>query len=118
VHNLAGTELHRITSTRVVPPGAHELAFAFAAGTDFSGHGRLLIDGEVVGEGSIPRFTPARFSITGGGLTCGYELGPAVATDYKAPFRFNATLHRVTVDVSGDAFRDAESEFDAIMSEQ
>jgi arylsulfatase len=117
-HNLAGIEVHRITSARVVPPGPHELVFAFVAGTDFSGQGRLLVDGEVVGEGSIPRFTPARFSITGGGLTCGYELGPAVAPDYEAPFRFNSTLHRVAVDVSGDAFRDPESEFDAIMSEQ
>ena len=34
-----------------------------------------------------------------GGLTCGYELGPAVGTGYEAPFRFNATLHRVVVDV-------------------
>ena len=31
----------------------------------------------VVGAGEIPRFTPIAFSYTGGGLTCGYEMGPA-----------------------------------------
>jgi arylsulfatase len=72
----------------------------------------------VVGEAPLPRLTPARFSITGGGVTCGYELGPAVSSEYEAPFRFNATVHRVVVDVIGARALDAESEFDAIMSEQ
>ena len=72
----------------------------------------------MVGEGPIERLTPARFSITGGGLTCGYELGPAVSSEYEAPFRFNATLHRVVVEVDGSPSLDPEAEFDAIMSEQ
>ena len=33
--------------------------------------GALLVDGDVVGEGEIADFTPVRYSITGGGLTCG-----------------------------------------------
>jgi arylsulfatase len=118
VHNVAGTERHRVTSTRVVPPGAHELTFECTTAGDYTGHGRLLIDGEVVGDAPIARLTPARFSITGGGLTCGYELGPAVSPEYEAPFRFNATLHRVVVDVSGAPSLDPQAEFDAIMSEQ
>jgi arylsulfatase len=59
-----------------------------------------------------------RFSITGAGLSVGYDLGPAIADDYVAPFAFNATLHRVVVDVSGDAHRDPRAEYEAIMSEQ
>ncbi|HEY5014105.1 MAG TPA: arylsulfatase, partial [Acidimicrobiia bacterium] len=98
--------------------GAHELRFECLAPGDYTGTGRLLIDGEVVGEAPLARLTPARFSITGGGLTCGYELGPAVSPEYEAPFRFTATLHRVVVDVSGPPALDAEAEFDAIMSEQ
>ena len=43
----------------------------------------------VVGAGDIPHFTPMTFSYTGGGLTCGYEVGPAVGDDYDAPFRAN-----------------------------
>ena len=101
-----------------MPPGVHELRFECNAAGDYTGTGRLLIDSDVVGEGPIERLTPARFSITGGGLTCGYELGPAVAPEYEAPFRFNATLHRVVVDVSGTPALDPEAEFDAIMSEQ
>jgi arylsulfatase A-like enzyme len=118
VHNLAGTEQQRITSTRPVGPGPHELTFECATAGDYTGTGRLLVDGDLVGEGVLAHLTPARFSITGGGLTCGYELGPAVSSEYEAPFRFNATLHRVVVDVSGTPSVDPEAEFEAIMSEQ
>ena len=80
--------------------------------------GATLLDGEIVGEGLLPRLTPARFSITGGGLTCGYERGPAISSDYDAPFRFTAGLRDVVVDVDGPPAFDAEAEFTAIMSEQ
>ena len=118
VHNLAGIEQQRITSTHRVPAGPHALAFECASTGDYTGTGRLLLDGELVGEGPLARLTPARFSITGGGLTCGYELGPAVSSEYEAPFRFNAALHRVVVDVSGAPSIDPEADFEAIMSEQ
>jgi len=118
VHNLAGIEQHHVTSTHRIAAGAHELAFECVSGGDHTGTGRLRVDGELVGEGALARLTPARFSITGGGLTCGYELGPAVSSAYEAPFRFNATLHRVTVDVSGSSSVDPAAAFDAIMSEQ
>ncbi len=117
-HNFVGKERHRVVSDVVIPPGEHRIGFGFVRTADFAGTGRLFLDGEVVGEGEIPRFTPARFSITGAGLTCGYEVGPAVSGDYTAPFPFNATLRRVTVEASGAAHHDVEAEFRAIMSEQ
>ncbi len=117
-HNLAGKERHRVEADAVVPPGRHHVGFEFARTADFAGVGRLFVDDELIGEGEIPRFTPARFSITGAGLTCGYEVGPAVSADYRAPFRCNAGLTRVTIDVSGAAYRDVEAEFAAIMAEQ
>ena len=117
-HNFVGKERHRVVSDVVIPPGEHRIGFGFVRTADFAGTGRLFLDGEVVGEGEIPRFTPARFSITGAGLTCGYEVGPAVSGDYTAPFPFNATLRRVAVEVSGAAHHDVEAEFRAIMSEQ
>ena len=58
------------------------------------------------------------FSYTGGGLTCGYEVGPAIGDGYSAPFRANVEIDRVVVDVAGNAHRDPAAEFDAIMSEQ
>ena len=69
-------------------------------------------------EGIIAKTAFSRYSITGGGLTCGWEQGPAVGEDYEAPFPFAGTLHQVEISVNGDAWRDPEAEFEAIMSEQ
>ncbi len=61
----------------------------------------LLIDGEVVGEGEITRFTPMRWNMVGAGLWCGADPGLPVCDDYESPFRYRGTLHRVVVEVSG-----------------
>jgi hypothetical protein len=90
----------------------------FTKTDEFTGHGELFVDDRAVGRAEIPHFTPMSFSNTGGGLTCGYEVGPAIGTDYDAPFRANVEIDRVVVDVSGAPHRDPEAEFDAIMSEQ
>ena len=118
VHNFVGKERYTVTSDTVVPPGRHELQLAFESRGDFSGVGRLLVDGAVVGEGEIATTTPVRYSISGAGLTCGWEQGPPVGEGYAAPFRFTGTLHRVVVEVDGEGHRDPEAEFEAIMSEQ
>jgi arylsulfatase len=118
VHNLAGKERDRIASSTAIGAGAHSLAFRFEKTAEYAGRGTLLVDGEEVGRGDIPFFTPVRFSITGSGLSVGYELGPAISDDYVAPFPFNAVVHRVVVDVRGTAPRNVEAEYEAIMSEQ
>jgi len=71
-----------------------------------------------VGEADIPLFTPARFSITGSGLTCGYEVGPAISSEYAAPHRLNATIVSAFVDVTGAPYRDVVAELAAILAEQ
>jgi len=118
VHNLYSKERHVIGSDEVITPGEHELAYSYSKTKGFSGTGTLLVDGRAVGVGEIPLFTPMSFSGTGGGLTCGYEMGPAVGDDYVAPFRCNAGIRRVVVEVSGDHERDPMAVFQAIMSEQ
>jgi arylsulfatase len=118
VHNLYSYERHVIGSDEVIAPGAHELVYEYRKTKALSGTGRLLVDGRVVGEGEIPTFTPMAFSGTGGGLTCGYEVGPAVGDDYRAPFRCTASITRVTVDVFGEHLRDPMAVFAAIMAEQ
>jgi hypothetical protein len=118
VHNLAGKDRHRVVSDVVIGAGAHTLAFRFTKTAEYTGRGSLRVDGTEVGAGDIPFFTPVRFSITGAGLSTGYDLGPAISDDYVAPFPFNATLHRVTVSVNGAVTRHPEAEFEAIMSEQ
>jgi arylsulfatase len=118
VHNLYGASRDVVDGDAVVTPGEHDVAFVFTKTADFTGRGELVVDGKVVGAGDIPHFTPMTFSYTGGGLTCGYEVGPAIGEGYEAPFRANVVIDRVVVDVSGAPHRDAAAEYDAIMSEQ
>jgi len=118
IHNLYGKERHVVGSDEVLAPGAHQVAYEYTKTTGMSGHGELRVDGRVVGGADIPLFTPMQFSNTGGGMTCGYELGPSVGDDYVAPFRCNVPIHRVVVDVVGEHERDPMAVFQALMSEQ
>jgi hypothetical protein len=118
VHNLYGRDRHTVDSSVVLSAGRHLLEFHYGS-TGGGGVGELLCDGEVIGTGPIAQFTPVRFNIHGAGLSCGYELGPAVGTGYEAPFAFTGTLHSVVVTL-GDAPQalDPMAVIDSIMSEQ
>jgi arylsulfatase len=116
VHNLYGKERHVVTSETPLGPGAHRLGFVYQRRVGLAGHGTLSVDDEVVGEGEIARFTFTGFNGTGAGLTCGYEIGPAVGPGYRAPFAFTGTIDRAVVEVDGDARMDPVAIFEAIMS--
>jgi len=118
VHNYVSLEEHHIRSDHVLRPGHHEVTYVFTKTADHTGVGRLLVDDEVVGEGTIPRFTPMRFSLTGAGLSCGYSDGLPVTRRYRAPFRFTGTIHRVVVEVDGDAFLDPEADVQFALARQ
>jgi arylsulfatase len=117
--NYVGRDRYVVESEVTLAPGRHELAVAVAVRPDYSADARLLVDGVEVGSGAIARTTPVRHSISGAGMTCGWEQGPAVGPGYTAPFPFSGVLHRVTVDAVDDGpARDLEAELTAIMSEQ
>ena len=118
VHNLYGARRDVVDSNAIVAAGAHRVAFRFTKTEEFTGRAELLLDEQVVGAGDIAHFTPMTFSYTGGGLTCGYEVGPPIGDGYEAPFRANVEIERVVVDVSGTPHRDPAAEYDAIMAEQ
>jgi arylsulfatase len=118
VHNYVGLEQHRVTSSEPVPTGAHTLTFRFDKTGEHRGTGTLLFDDEPVGAGEIPHFTPTRFSITGEGLCCGHHNGMPVVMDYRPPFRFTGTLHRVVVEVHGEPYTDPEAEADLTLRSQ
>jgi arylsulfatase len=118
VHNYVSLEEHRVGSDVELSHGRHHLGFHFDRTGDNEGTGRLLIDGEIVGEGRIPRFTPARFALTGAGLTCGYSDGLPVTREYRAPFRFTGRIIRAVIDVDGPAFIDPEAEARAAIARQ
>ena len=117
-HNFVGFEQHRLTSAGELASGSHTLEFRFDKTGEHQGHGSLVVDGETVATGDIPRFTPTRFSITDDGLTCGYDLGMPVVDDYQAPFRFTGVLRRVIVDVDGEPFTDPAAEADLSLRSQ
>ena len=124
VHNYVGRSLHRVTSPDPVPTGKHELRFEFEpTGQPDMPHGRgapgrlqLYIDGTLAAEADTPVTTP--FILNPGALTCGANPGSPVTPDYPSPFRFTGTLHKVTVDVSGELITDTEIEMRAAMARQ
>jgi arylsulfatase A-like enzyme len=118
LHNLYGKTLDVIESERVIGAGAHTLGFRYEKRDDEGGRAELLVDGEVVGAGQIPKFTPTSYNNTGAGLSCGYELGPSVGPGYEAPFRWNGQLADVVVEVTGEPRVDPLKEFERIMTEQ
>jgi arylsulfatase len=118
VANYVGKRRSTVESDTVIGPGDHTIGLTFASNPDFSGTVRLWLDGEVVGEGPIAMTTPVRYSITGAGLTCGWEQGPPVGEGYDAPFRFTGGLGPVTVEIEGIPHSDPEAELSAIMAEQ
>lgn len=119
VVNYLGRDRFAVAADAPVPPGAHVLTMRFDARPDFSGTVHLLVDGTEVGTGEIARTTPVRHSISGAGLTCGWEQGPPIGAGYAAPFPFTGVLHKVEVEVlGGDPHVDLQATYDAIMSEQ
>jgi arylsulfatase A-like enzyme len=118
VHNLYGKRRHVLAGPAALGPGAHHVALEFEKDEGLGGRMRLVVDGDVVNEGEISRFTPAGFNGVGVGLTCGYEWGPAVGEGYEAPFTFNGTIERAVVEVTGPVTRNPLAEIAAILSEQ
>src|SRR5207245_2896981 len=82
-HSFVGLEEHAVRAHRPLPAGRHVLGLRFGKTAEHRGQVELLVDGEVVGRGEVPRFTPTRFSITGAGLTAGRGSGLAVTDDYR-----------------------------------
>ena len=118
VHNLHGRRLDEVTADRALGAGRHHVELRFETDDGLGGRTTLLQDGEVVGTGSIERFTPVAYNEVGIGLTCGYEWGPSVGLGYSAPFAFNGTIARAEVRVTGPRVRNPVAEVAAILATQ
>jgi arylsulfatase A-like enzyme len=112
VHNYVARELYEVVSEEELPTGEITVRFEFEVttppkireGLGAGGLGQLYFDGKLVANTEIPVTTPIMFGFEG--LSCGYDAGAAVTPAYKPPFEFTGTIHRVTVDVSGDLIED------------
>ena len=116
VHNLSGWQTYRVEAPvgARLTDGDHTLSMRFDPPVV-----TLLVDDDVIGAGEVERTVWSKFSITGAGLTAGWspDFSPA-DEDYRGRFAFTGTLHRVDIDVSGDAVVDPELEArDAIASQ-
>jgi arylsulfatase len=118
VHNFARWRQYRVDADIALAPGPHTVAFRFTKTTATGGDGELIVDGEVVARSEIRRVTPIRYSLTGAGLWCGRGGDLAVCDDYRGPFPWSGTLHRVVVEVAGPAPVDAEAEAEAALGVQ
>ncbi len=118
VHNLYGKTRHVLASSAPIGAGAHQVTFGFTKDESLGGPAHLWVDGRLVAERVIERFTPAAFNGLGVGLTCGYEWGPAIGEGYAAPFTFNGRITRAEVEVTGPVVRNPLAEIAAILAEQ
>jgi arylsulfatase A-like enzyme len=118
VHNLHGQKLELVVDDNVLGAGRHDVEFRFDKDEGAGGRAALLQDGQLVGAGTIDRFTPVVFNEVGIGLTCGYEWGPAVGDDYEAPFPFSGKIVRAEVVATGPLVRDPVTEVAAILAKQ
>ncbi len=60
-----------------------------------------------------------KFSITGAGLSCGFDGGAAVTDRYRGPFRFGGRIRRVVVEVEPElAPQDVDAAVQAALAEQ
>lgn len=103
-YSFFGVEHYVITSSKPVPTGRVSLAYEYeqepVKARDTGGTGRLLINGERVGEGKITRQVPARFSATET-QDIGMDIGGPVSKDYGPTryFPFTGEIKQVVIEL-------------------
>ena len=125
VFNYLAIEYFYVKSKDSVPAGHHFLSMEFEPtgkadiknGKGTPGLVKLLVDGEEVGNGTLPVTTPLRLA-QGGAMLVGADTGASVTPKYKAPFLFSGEIKRVIVDVSGEHVVDYEAEMRIALAKQ
>jgi arylsulfatase len=117
-HNLSGKEQHVVSAAEPLTPGSHDLELRYGKVPESPKLAQLLVDGAIVAEGEIRRFTWSIFSLTGAGLCCGWAMEPAVSDNFVAPHRFTGELDPVVVEVEGIPVVDGEAIANAAITSQ
>lgn len=124
IHNYLGLREYKVASSEAIPTGEVSLRYEFeptgkpdlSKGMGAPGQGQLYINNKLVGNAEFDTTVPIVFGLEG--LSCGYDFGEAVTINYQVPFRFTGTIHRVTVDLSGELIQDEEAEARRLMAQQ
>jgi hypothetical protein len=98
-YNLVGVERTTIASSSTLAPGKHTIVVDLkydGPGIGKSASATLLVDGQKVGEGRIPRTIPFRVSADET-LDIGEDTGTPVSEDYQLPFHFTGRLNKVVI---------------------
>ena len=124
-YNYLTRKFFRIVAEDDLPEGDLTILYEFevtgkadpSKGNGAPGTGTLYVNDEKVGSVDMDVTVPFLFSIEG--LSVSHDYGDSVDhKNYGPPFPFTGTLDTVTVDLSGDAIKDAEAETRRGMSHQ
>jgi hypothetical protein len=109
-YNLAGVHYFYVEAGRPLPPGAHQVRMEFAyagGGLGKGGQVTLYVDGEKVGEGTIP-MTQAMVFSADDGCDVGEDSGAPVSQDYGSRGNaFNGTVKGVQLAI-GEAAENSD----------
>src|SRR5262249_30513670 len=123
-HNYLARATYQVSAPDPLPAGRHQLRFEFEPadapdiprGKGTPGRAQLYLAGQLIAQAHSP--APPPIGSTPGGPPCGATPASAVTTDSPPPSRSTATLHTVTVDLSGALITDTDSEMRMAMARQ
>ncbi len=111
-YNLAGVERYTVAGKDKLTPGRHVVTLDFnydGGGVGKGGQATLTVDGEKVASEKLPKTIPYRMSLDET-LDIGADTGTPVSEDYKVPFKFTGTLHKLTINFSEHKLTEAQLE--------
>jgi arylsulfatase len=95
---------YRVEATSALAAGTTAVRVEYAREEPGGGTVRILGDGVLLGEGSVPKDLPFRWQIGGARLYLGEDRGFPVAEDYRPPFPFTGRLRRAVFELPYLAF--------------
>jgi arylsulfatase A-like enzyme len=117
VYNFLGEIEQKLIAAEVTPTGKRVLGVRYKhESTDDDGltplgDTTLYIDDHPVATLAHMKTQPGSFSVVGEGICVGRDGAQPVSADYESPFVFRGgTIRQVTVDVTGEPYRDVERE--------
>jgi arylsulfatase A-like enzyme len=109
-YNLVGVQRTTVAGQNKLAPGKHSIMVDFkydGPGIGKSATATLLVDGQEVASGNIPRTIPFRISADET-LDFGEDTGTPVSEDYQVPFKFTGTLNKVRITLGNAELTDAD----------
>jgi arylsulfatase A-like enzyme len=99
-YNFYNMSHYIVRSPDPIPPGKHLLAVRFKSdggGLGKGGTASLVMDGKVLAEGRVDRTSIGVILTLDEGFDVGEDQGTPINDDYKVPFKFTGTLHKVAI---------------------